>query len=70
LGPEEGNITLDETRTDGVTQVSNEENTLLTSPFTEDEVCAMFLNGKQSVRLFLAFKPSRRCLNGLNVLIL
>jgi len=36
--PEEGNFTLDESRTDGITQVSDEENTFLTAPFTEDEV--------------------------------
>ena len=36
--PEEGNFTLDESRTDDIPQVSVEENNLLTNPYSEDEV--------------------------------
>src|SRR5438128_5636776 len=36
--PEEGNFALDESRTDDITQVSDEENAFLTAPFTEAEV--------------------------------
>ena len=36
--PEEGNFTLDETRTDDIAQVSVEENGLLTAPYSEEEV--------------------------------
>src|SRR5438105_7423511 len=35
---EEGNFTLDESRTDDITQISDEENAFLTAPFTEEEV--------------------------------
>ena len=36
--PEEGNFALDESRTDDITQVSDDENAFLTAPFTEAEV--------------------------------
>mgnify|MGYP007126471105 FL=1 len=36
--PEEGNFTLDETRTDDIPQVTEEENDILTAPFYEEEV--------------------------------
>ena len=36
--PEEGNFTLDESRTDDIPQVSDEENSLLTDLYSEDEV--------------------------------
>jgi len=36
--PEEGNFTLDEARTNDITQVSEEENSFLTAPFSEEEV--------------------------------
>ena len=36
--PEEGNFSLDEYRIDDIPQVSSEENTFLTAPFTEEEV--------------------------------
>ena len=38
--PDEGNITLDETRTDDIPQVTAEENNILTAPFSEEEVRA------------------------------
>ena len=36
--PEEGSFSLDESRTDDIPQVSDEENSLLTAPYNEDEV--------------------------------
>ena len=36
--PEEGNFSMDETRTDDIPQVSDEENNLLTAPYSEEEV--------------------------------
>ena len=36
--PEDGNLTLDESRIGDIPQVSPEENDFLTAPFTEDEV--------------------------------
>ena len=36
--PEEGNFTLDETRTDDITQVTPEENNFLIAPFSEEEI--------------------------------
>jgi hypothetical protein len=36
--PEEDNLSLDESRTDDIPQASKEENSLLTKPYTEDEV--------------------------------
>jgi mannosylglycoprotein endo-beta-mannosidase len=36
--PDEGNFSMDETRTDDIPQVSVEENGLLTAPYSEDEV--------------------------------
>ena len=36
----EGNFTLDETRTDDIPQVTAEENDILTTPFSEEEVRA------------------------------
>ena len=36
--PDVGNFTLDESQTEGIPQVSEEENAFLTSPFTEEEV--------------------------------
>jgi hypothetical protein len=36
--PEEGNFSLDESRTDDIPQVSDEENSLLTAPYSKDEV--------------------------------
>ena len=36
--PEEGNLSLDESRTDDIPQVSDDENAFLTAPFTEEEV--------------------------------
>ena len=36
--PEEGNFTLDEARTDDITQVTLEENNFLTAPFSEEEI--------------------------------
>ena len=36
--PEEGSFTLDESRTDDITQVSVEENSLLIAPYSEEEV--------------------------------
>ena len=36
--PEEGNLSLDESRTDDIAQVSDEENAFLIAPFTEEEV--------------------------------
>jgi mannosylglycoprotein endo-beta-mannosidase len=36
--PEEGNFSLDETRTDDIPQVSTEENDLLTAEYSEEEV--------------------------------
>jgi hypothetical protein len=36
--PKEGNFSLDETRTDDIPQVSNEENDLLTAEYSEEEV--------------------------------
>src|SRR6266540_2079354 len=36
--PEEGNLSLDEARTDDIAQVSDEENAFLIAPFTEEEV--------------------------------
>jgi mannosylglycoprotein endo-beta-mannosidase len=36
--PEEGNFTLDESRTDDITQVTPEENNFLTAPFSMEEV--------------------------------
>ena len=38
--PDEGNVTLDEARTDGIAQVTAEENDILTAPFSEEEVRA------------------------------
>jgi hypothetical protein len=35
---EEGNFSLDESRTDDIPQVTIEENGLLTAPYSEDEV--------------------------------
>jgi hypothetical protein len=35
---EEGNFSMDESRTDDISQVFVEENNLLTSPYTEDEI--------------------------------
>jgi hypothetical protein len=40
--PKEGNFSLDETRIDDIPQVSVEENSLLTAPYTEDEVQKSF----------------------------
>ena len=36
--PEEGNFSLDESRTDDITQVTPEENNLLIAPFSEEEI--------------------------------
>jgi hypothetical protein len=36
--PEEGNFSLDETRTEDIPQVSTEENDLLTAEYSEEEV--------------------------------
>ena len=36
--PEEGNFSMDETRTDDIPHVSDEENAHLTAPYSEDEV--------------------------------
>ena len=36
--PEEGNFTLDESRTADITQVTPEENNLLTASFSEEEI--------------------------------
>ena len=36
--PEEENFTMDESRTDDIPQVSDEENSLLTAPYSEEEV--------------------------------
>ena len=36
--PEEGNFSMDESRTDDIPQVSDAENSLLTAPFSEEEV--------------------------------
>ena len=36
--PEECTFSLDESRTNDIAQVSNEENSLLTAPYNEDEV--------------------------------
>ena len=36
--PEEGNFTLDESRTDDITQVTPEENNFLIAPFSEEEI--------------------------------
>ena len=36
--PEEGNFSMDESRTDDIPQVSDAENSLLTSPFSKEEV--------------------------------
>lgn len=36
--PEDDIISMDESRTDDITQVSNEENTFLKAPFTEEEI--------------------------------
>ena len=36
--PEEGNFSMDESRTDDIPQVSDEENSLLSAPYSEDEV--------------------------------
>ena len=38
--PTEGNFTLDETRIDDIPQVTAEENNILTTPFSEEEVRA------------------------------
>ena len=38
--PEEGDFTLDETRTDGIPQITEEENDIPTAPFSEEEVRA------------------------------
>ena len=35
--PDVSNLTMDESRTDDIPQVSNEENTFLTAPFTKEE---------------------------------
>jgi hypothetical protein len=40
--PEEGNFSLDECRTDDIPQVFEDENRLLTAPYTEDEVRKRF----------------------------
>ena len=41
--PDEGNVTLDEARIDDISQVTMEENNILTAPFSEEEVrAAMF----------------------------
>jgi hypothetical protein len=45
---EESSFTLDETQTDDIPQVSEEENGLLTAPYSEEEVQkAIFSNGTQ-----------------------
>jgi hypothetical protein len=36
--PEEGNFSMDETRTDNILQVTVEENNLLVAPYTEEKV--------------------------------
>jgi hypothetical protein len=36
--PEEGNFSMDESRTDNIPQIFNEENAHLTAPYTEEEV--------------------------------
>jgi hypothetical protein len=36
--PEEGNISMDETRTDDILQVTVEENNLLVAPYIEEKV--------------------------------
>ena len=36
--PQEGNFSMDESRTDDIPQVSDEENNLLTAPYSEEEV--------------------------------
>ena len=36
--PEEGNFSMDESRTEDIPQVSEEENNHLTAPYTEEEV--------------------------------
>lgn len=42
--PEEGNFSMDESRTDDIPQVCDEENSLLTAPYSEEEVIkAVFL---------------------------
>jgi hypothetical protein len=38
--PEEGNFSMDESRTVDIPQVSGEENNLLTAPYSKDEVRA------------------------------
>ena len=36
--PDEGNFTLDESQTEDIPQVSNEENAFLIAPFSEEEI--------------------------------
>jgi hypothetical protein len=36
--PDEGNFSMDETQIDNITQISDEENNLLTAPHIEEEV--------------------------------
>jgi hypothetical protein len=46
--PEESDISMDEVRIDDIPQVSPQENALLTSPYSEEEIRkAVFSNGSQ-----------------------
>jgi hypothetical protein len=51
--PEEGNLSFDESRTDDIPQVLDEENNLLTAPYSKDEVRKVVFKKKKTRLLIL-----------------
>jgi hypothetical protein len=46
--PEESDVSMDESRTDDIPQVSQEQNAILTSPYSKEEIKkAVFSDGTQ-----------------------